>query len=147
MGFLGRLRAQRSPSRACPCPTLRLGGEELIYAVGESHYQPALLGACDARPGEPVTHDCTAVLVPEPTNPHDPNAVMVWVDGNRVAYLSRSDALAYGPTVRAASRSGHLIACAARISGRGESARTANLGIFLLLALPPEALSEVERLQ
>lgn len=28
-------------------------------------------------------------LIPEPTNPHDPNAVQVWYAGNRLGYIAR----------------------------------------------------------
>jgi hypothetical protein len=33
-----------------------------------------------------------AILVREPDNAHDPNAVMVWIDGEHVGYLRKEDA-------------------------------------------------------
>lgn len=36
-----------------------------------------------------------AVLVPDPTNPHDPNAVAVFVDALHVGYMERPDATKY----------------------------------------------------
>lgn len=34
---------------------------------------------------------CEALLVREPTNQHDPNAVAVWIDGTHVGYLRKED--------------------------------------------------------
>lgn len=53
---------------------------EVIHIVGESNYQPAILGI---RPGD------AALLVREPKNPHDRNAVQVDVRGKKVGYLPR----------------------------------------------------------
>ena len=46
-----------------------------------------------------------AVLVAEPDNPYDANAVSVWVKGLKVGYLSREDARATGPACLPWSRS------------------------------------------
>lgn len=145
VSFLDRFRRRRQIE---PNSTdlIQLDGEELIAAVGESQYQGALLSVCGGRPGEPVSHDCTAVLLSEPTNPYDPGAVMVWSGGRHVAYLSRSDAAAYRPAIAAAAAVDHLIACPARIAGRGQAGETTNLGIFLHLPGPAEALVQVERI-
>ena len=43
-----------------------------------------------------------AVLVPQPSNPHDPNAVMVQVDAKLVGYLARADAVNYRALIRQA---------------------------------------------
>src|SRR4051794_34514014 len=63
---------------------LLLEGNDHVDAVGESHYQPALLRCCGARRGEEVSFGCRARLVPEPNNPYDSNAVAVQVDGEHV---------------------------------------------------------------
>ncbi len=112
--------------------------------MGESHYQDALLAVCGARRGDPVAYECLAALVPEPSNPHDPNAAMVQVDARLVAYLSRADAVAYRPAVQAAAASRQVIVCHARIAGRGRESDTPNLGIFLKLPNPREALAEIQ---
>jgi len=36
-----------------------------------------------------------AWLAPEPSNPHDPNAVMIWIQGGRVGYLPRLEAFVW----------------------------------------------------
>jgi hypothetical protein len=114
---------------------------ELVAAVGESHYQDALRSLCGNQRWEDVQFDCTAVLVPQPTNPHDPNAVMVQVDATLVGYLSRGDAINYQALIREATP--RLIHCEARIAGRGPGADTSNLGVFLRLP-PPDHKIEVD---
>lgn len=74
-----------------------LSGEDDLEVVGECHYQPALWAICDSQPGDWVRHDVTAVLVPEPENPYDINAIRVDIGSQTVGYLSRSDAAAYLP--------------------------------------------------
>lgn len=113
---------------------------ELVAAVGESHYQDALRSLCGNQGWEDVRFDCIAVLAPQPSNPHDPNAVMVQVDAQLVGYLSRGDAASYQALIREAMP--RLIQCEARIAGRGRGADTSNLGIFLKLP-PPD--HEIER--
>lgn len=110
---------------------------ELVDAVGESHYQDALRAICGSKGWEDVAFDCIAVLVPEPTNPYDPNAVMVQVDGHCVGYLSRDNAIAYGTLIKHPNLKGRFAGCRAQIAGRAKArgGTTSNLGIFL--RLPP----------
>jgi len=61
--------------------------------AGESHYQEALRALTDTDGATEVRLEVEAVLVPEPTNPHDPNAVMVQVGGLLVGYLPRQSAV------------------------------------------------------
>lgn len=95
--------------------------------AGESHYQDALHAIAGTCEGE-VRFETTAALVPEPGNPHDPNAVRVEVDGRLVGYLPRAAAVAYGPVVRAPAERGRTAVCDAMVAGRGGM-----LGVFLKL--------------
>ena len=125
---------------------LLLEGDELVAAVGESHYQPALSRLCGSDVWEDVAFDCQAVLVPEPDNAYDHNAIRVEVDSETVAYLSRGDALEYQPAMRQLAKMSMLAVCEARIAGRGRDSpgvTTSNLGIFLRLPTPDEALLQV----
>ena len=144
MSFLDRFRRQRAQTEPNSADLIHLQGNRRIAAVAESQYQEALLALCG--PGEPVSHDCTAILLSEPTNPYDPAAVMVWAGGRHVAYLSRSDAAAYRPAISAAAAIDHLIACPAHIAGRAEKGETAKLGVFLHLPNPDEALRSIEKI-
>lgn len=117
---------------------------EIVAAVGEASYQDALRHICGSDRWEDVRCEVNAVLVPEPANKYDPNAVMVQVDGQMVGYLSRVDAVEYGRVVRLLADEGSVIACGALIAGRGPGSDTPNLGIFLHLPTPDAALVEVE---
>lgn len=120
---------------------------ELIAAVGEASYQPALRDICGSTRWERVRFSCTAALVAEPSNPYDVNAVAVFADcrgtHRHVGYLSRGDALDYQGVVRKAADMGYMIVCQAHIAGREQGSETPNLGIFLDLPTPEGAIAEL----
>jgi hypothetical protein len=60
-----------------------LEGNENLAIVGESHYQDNLwrLAGREADRSAPVRIEVTAILVAEPNNPYDTNAVAVWING------------------------------------------------------------------
>ncbi|WP_312180835.1 HIRAN domain-containing protein [Arthrobacter sp.] len=59
--------------------------------------------------------DLIAALVPEPTNPHDKNAVMVQINDQHVGYLEKEVAAVYVSAIRDVWDSGHVAATGARI--------------------------------
>jgi hypothetical protein len=66
-----------------------------ICSWGESFNQDVLWQIAGVRRFDPVRRAVVAVLVPEPENPYDPNAIRVDVDGLRIGHLSRADAVRY----------------------------------------------------
>jgi hypothetical protein len=144
VGLREWLRGQPREPELFQVEGVLLEGDELVAAVGEASYQQALRKICGSTRWEDVRCDVTAVLVPEPNNRYDPNAVMVQVDGQQVGYLSRGDALDYGPAVHEFADQGKVIVCHARICGRGPGSETPNLGIFLNLPDPDQALEDSE---
>lgn len=61
-----------------------------LDVVGESYHRAALRAVMGIDPS--TRHGMwigTATLVPEPSNPHDPNAVAVVIDGHHVGYIPR----------------------------------------------------------
>ncbi|HUB99016.1 MAG TPA: HIRAN domain-containing protein [Solirubrobacterales bacterium] len=133
MGFLSRLLGQKADPEQAPFEiSTRIAHEERIAIVGESHYQDAIRAACGGKPGEDVGFDCIAELVPEPTNKHDSNAIMVQIDGRCVGYLSRSDARTYGPAIIDGIQQQGTGICRAYIAGRANG-ETTNLGVWLHL--------------
>lgn len=108
--------------------------EPRLPVVGESNYQVALLDITGSSPGQDVAHDCIAELVPEPTNPHDPNAIMVKVEGKCVGYLSRQNAVKFGPRVKAMIEAGQPTICNAFIGCKPDTGNP-NLGISLEVVL------------
>lgn len=73
--------------------------------VGESNYQAALAGICGGKTEDGHNYECQASLVPEPTNPHDPNAVRVTIGGLVVGYLRKPDAIRMNAAIRRARAS------------------------------------------
>src|SRR5882724_4741764 len=84
-GFLKGLFGTRAP----PTEAARVGtveatlysGHETLEVVGESHRQEALWRIVGGRNPDPVRRETYAVLVPDPSNRYDPNAIEVRIDG------------------------------------------------------------------
>ena len=93
---------------------------EVWLAVhGESFHQDEL----DALAG-PKTIDGAkrptghiAILLAEPTNPEDPNAIAVQIDTLPIGYLPRDLAWTYLPVLELAARAGKVVACEAVVTG------------------------------
>lgn len=119
-------------------PVPLVGGFD-VAVVGESNYQEALERICGGRSADGASHDCTAVLRPEPQNPYDPNAIRVEIDGLLVGYLARPAAKAYGPVAERLTQQGQIGTCDARIVGgweRGdEYAERGHFGVRLDLGV------------
>src|SRR5689334_1612382 len=107
MGFFDKLRTKRPTASApdetppaAPAPVIAVSanlysGTHDLEIVGESNYQAALWSLCGGTLGEPIRHPVIAVLVPEPENPYDPNAIAVQIEARLVGYLSREYAAMY----------------------------------------------------
>ena len=89
-----------------------------VSAVGESFYQNQIESL--AQNGiQPALVFCTAHLVPETNNIHDPMAVALHVNGLKVAHLSREDAKTFRNTLQDCGRAGQITSCNAVISSGG----------------------------
>lgn len=111
-----------------------LDGDEDLEVVGESFYQENLWRLAGLhRPEDRVRSDIHAMLVAEYDNPHDPNAVGVWINGLKVGHLSRYDACRYRPGLLALEgRHGVPIALVGVIAGGGiRKDGRGRLGVFL----------------
>jgi HIRAN domain-containing protein len=60
--------------------------------VGEANYQENLKKIAGPKTEYSKKHKCVAVLMPEPNNPHDPNAVRVDISRKTVGYVARTEA-------------------------------------------------------
>ncbi|MFN3582930.1 HIRAN domain-containing protein [Phenylobacterium sp.] len=85
--------------------------------VGEAHYQAALDAICGGKCEEGHELEVVAELVPEPSNPHDANAVAVFIGGRKVGYLPRDIAYAWSEGLRNRGSAGRRYSCDAMIVG------------------------------
>jgi hypothetical protein len=123
--------------------------------VGESYYKPALeRAAAMAMPGTPplpVTVSVAkrepdlpwfqAVLVREPDNHYDSNAIAVYSPAGKIGHLSREDAEEYQDVLIAVEDGGaHAGACSAFL----RRADNGNWGVVLALSSPSVCLREME---
>lgn len=71
----------------------------LVEVVGESHYQGALEQICGGRCHDGHDMAVAAILVANPENPYDANAVEVRIGGSLVGHLPRDIAANVSPTL------------------------------------------------
>jgi hypothetical protein len=110
-------------------------GYDDLLLVGEASYQDAIHRAIGLRshPSDAIRAEIHAILVPEPENPYDANAVSGWINAQRVGYLSRSNAQSYVRGLEALQAScGKPVALRGVVAGGGwEAGRPRYLGVFL----------------
>ena len=88
-----------------------------VEVAGESHHEAEIVAALGRRPriDEEVELTVDAVLVPEPDNPFDANAISVRISGKVVGYLERDAAPLYKPHIDRITASGHIPVTSARL--------------------------------
>ena len=111
--------ARGSPTASGPAPdgcgALIGDGAFAFPVVGESHHQAVLADIAGGRSQDSVKKFCAALLVPEPDNPYDPQAVAVYIGRAPVGFLSRAVTSEF---LEALERSGYSrAACEAVIVG------------------------------
>jgi hypothetical protein len=155
MGFLRRLRGGSDTQQLSLDVTwfTRIPDDAQIQVVGEAYRQEQVAGARPPGAGDlpdgfppPPPGYFKALLVPEPTNPHDENAIRValWAGRtwNLVGYLSRENAEAFQPLFRylraqKPDKQPALSCDAAKVRERG------GVGIVLHLGTPGECIAEL----
>lgn len=86
--------------------------------VGESYYRDQIQ-AIALNGTHPALVFCTAHLVPEQDNAHDPLAVAIRVNGVKIAHLSREDARTFRGSLQDRGLTGQTTSCNAVIRGGG----------------------------
>jgi HIRAN domain len=134
---------KKKQPRGMKLELLELCGDGYLAVVGESHYQDALRRTASAcTPGEEGRPSFQAVLVSEPNNPYDANAIAVLSTEGRLGYLSREDAIEYREVLAEVKRQGSDGgACIAHLNG-GVPGKP-SYGVTLLLAHPDKCLREL----
>jgi HIRAN domain len=158
VGFLSRLTSTFRSEGSFKVSAEPLAAGALRSVVGESFYKPALeRTATIAIPGEPplpvgvwVADSIVerepdlpwflAVLVREPDNPYDCNAIAVYSPAGKIGHLSREDAEEYQDVLIAVEDGGaDGGACSAFL----RRADNGNWGVVLALSLPDICLEEM----
>jgi HIRAN domain-containing protein len=131
----------------------------LLGIVGESHYQEELQAlskrttdaaphrpdlaayAADVADEEPDRRWFSAILVREPDNAHDSQAVAVYAQGGgKLGYLSRADARRYAQVFEWLELRGFGGAkCPAMLNGGGEK----SFGVVLAISAPAAVLNDL----
>jgi hypothetical protein len=110
-------------------------GHQGLNVVGESFYQDNIWRAIGGKrpPEEYVYEKIYALLVADENNPHDANAISVWIDGLKVGHLSRDDAQRLRPGLLALHEEhGPAIALEGAVIGGGiRDNGPGLLGVFL----------------
>jgi len=127
---------ERRPQWLCAGhPAALLAGDDVLAVVGELSYQEELWHIVGGRtdPAEHIRHEVQALLLAEPDNPYDANAVSVWIEGFRVGYLPRRNTERYLHGLLEQQRQrGQPIALAGEIVGGGiREDGPGRLGVFL----------------
>jgi hypothetical protein len=136
MGLIGRLR-RRENLKPIELTAIELAGGAHVAVVGESYYQEAIVRTVELSPldlEEPDRHAFQAVLVREPGNKYDANAVGVYSSVGKVGHLSREAAIEYGPVFEEIARQGAGAGVCVGLIGRRSEA--VPYGIVLRLSIP-----------
>lgn len=117
-----------------------------VDVVGESRCQSVLEAAAEGRTLDGARQpDHIGVLLPEPSNVYDANAVRVFLPAGRVGYLSRGDAVRYRPVIDELAMRGQVLAARACITGgwdRGDGDR-GSFGVVLYMDDPDSLAREI----
>lgn len=122
-GVMGLFSHTRKPAESrTVVPWEMLGITYRPTIRGESHYQPELRRLLRR------SVNWTALMRREADNKFDANAVSIWIDGQRVAYLARQEAAELAPRLDELAREGCAVAIEVTLCG-GDQDRP-SIGVF-----------------
>lgn len=105
-----------------------------MEVVGESGFQDALVAISGGHNRYGHYLPCEAEIMREPSNPHDPNAVVVLIEGRKVGYLAREQAARV--SAQMVTDGVQAVRCGAQITG-GWRTNQYDAGFFgVKLAIP-----------
>jgi hypothetical protein len=133
--FSRKPKPQRITEREYDATLVEGSGRFTVPIVGESYYQDELLRLSAGRCARGESVDFLALLMPEPDNKYDRNAVAIYCqDGDKIGHLSREMAEEYRDMIREYLGRDRLIACNAHtFGGHGDKK---NIGVWLVLPDP-----------
>lgn len=142
MGFFDRFKKTASPASSGQGPFAGLTqveaelleGRTDLDVVGESFYQEALWHVGGGVTRERVRQEIIAMLIPEPNNQYDENAIAVYIGGLKVGHIGAEDAenMIDGLNRQISDNPGKFIALSGVIAGGGmRDDGLGRLGVFL----------------
>ena len=138
-------KRRRNELHSATLSLVELCGDGYCAVVGESHYQDALRRtATICTPGEEGRPSFQAVLVAEPNNEYDPNAIAVYSTHGKLGYLSRDTAVEYREVFAEIKRMGSDGGGCTGLLNGGEPGKP-SYGVTLLLADPETCLDELAK--
>jgi hypothetical protein len=158
VGFLSRFTSAVRSEGTINVTATPLAAGALLSVVGESFYKPALeRTAALAVPGTPplpvgpwVADDLVkrepdlpwfqALLVREPDNEYDSNAIAVWSPVGKIGHLSRDDAEEYQDVLIAVEEDGAQAGVCSAFMRRADNG---NWGVVLVVSSPDICLEEM----
>jgi hypothetical protein len=126
-----------------PPTTFELPPDGYRAVVGESFHQDALSATVPlTAPGEEGRPMFLALLVAEPENPYDANAIAIHSAAGKVGHLSRAEAIDYGPVMAALAERGYAGgSCEAFLNGGPADGKS--FGVVLRLSPPGDCVLEI----
>lgn len=100
-----------------------------VQVVGHEFHQPPLKFISGGHAVGTTRYECTATLRREPDNAHDPRAIEVLVEGNRIGYLKRGSARRLNKRLRRVEEVGEETTCIALIRDADNGLLQAHLQI------------------
>jgi hypothetical protein len=116
--------------------------DEQVEVVGETYNIAGIKKVFRGR-GLPIPsagmeiNDAQCVLVPEPWNPHDANAVVVTIDGHQVGHLPAELAEGYAEPLAELAGTGYLVTGVGRIWAKDDGSGMVRARVTIVI---PEAL-------
>jgi hypothetical protein len=144
MGLFDRKRGHGRGQQQIELKAIELAGGAHVGIVGESHYQETIIktAALSLPDEDPDWRMFRAVLVREPNNQFDPNAIGVYSSEGKVGHLSREKAIEYGPVFEEIARQRCDAGACQGLIGRQDSNHP--YGVVLRLSIPEICLAELD---
>jgi hypothetical protein len=121
---------------------IELFGHRDVRIVGTSHRQDVLQKIAGNALGRGEHVAFTALIVPEPENPHDPNAIAVVAQGlGPIGYFGRRDAVRYRALAQELIRREAVGVCEAFLTGGWDD--EASIGVKLEIEGPEDTAQQV----
>lgn len=144
---------RRRPVDTSPWETQPIPARTATYGVqvvGEWHYRAAVFDVLGDRVDAPgangtVEHQTTALLVPQPRNTHDANAIRIVTNGLLVGYLSRTRAKTYSPLLSRYAKNGLIFEVPLRLRWTSAQPGDEKQRNALELAISLGSLDKLER--